>query len=131
MNKKGNRKYNLLLVVKFNQFWCFISSFFFCLSLFCMFYRNYLKWRLPFWYYDLSTSPCFIFNINSYTFVVYLCIKIWHIAFLSFSYHLQSWTKHLLTFSHFSTIYLHHKWNRSRSLSPESECRSCMSCRTT
>ena len=37
---------------------------------------------------------------------------------------LQSWTKHLETFSLFSTISLHHKWNGSRILSPESECKS-------
>ena len=44
----------------------------------------------------------------------------------------QSWTKHLETFSLFSTISLHHKWNGTILLSPESECMSClMSCRTT
>ena len=26
-----------------------------------------------------TTSPCFVFNLISYTFVIYLCIKIWHI----------------------------------------------------
>ena len=36
----------------------------------------------------------------------------------------QSWTKHLQTFSLCSTISLHHKWNESRLLSPESECTS-------
>ena len=44
----------------------------------------------------------------------------------------QSWTKHLETFSLFSTISLHYKWNGTILLSPESECMSClMSCRTT
>ena len=44
----------------------------------------------------------------------------------------QSWKKHLQTFSLFSTIFLHRKWNWTRLLSPESECTSCLtSCRTT
>ena len=45
---------------------------------------------------------------------------------------IQSSTKHLDTFSLFSTICLHHKWNGTRLLSPESECTSCLTnCRTT
>ena len=45
---------------------------------------------------------------------------------------LQSWTKHLGTFTLFSTICLHHNWNGIRLLSPESECTSCLTgCRTT
>ena len=44
----------------------------------------------------------------------------------------QSWTKHLETFSLFSTICLHHKWNGTRLLSPENECTSYLtSCRAT
>ena len=38
----------------------------------------------------------------------------------------QSWKKHLLTFSGFSTISLHHKWNETELLSLESECTSCL-----
>ena len=34
---------------------------------------------------------------------------------------MQSWTKYLETFSRFNTISLHHKWNGTRLLSPESE----------
>ena len=40
--------------------------------------------------------------------------------------HVQSWTKYLETFSLFSIIFLHHKWNRTRLLSPEIECTSCL-----
>ena len=44
----------------------------------------------------------------------------------------QSWRKHLETFSLFCTIFLHHKCNGTRLLSPESECTSCLrSCQTT
>ena len=44
----------------------------------------------------------------------------------------QSWTKHLQTFSLFSTFYLHRKWNGTRLLWPESKCTGCLtSCRTT
>ena len=38
---------------------------------------------------------------------------------------LQSWTKYLQIFSFFSTIFLHHKWNGTRLLSPESKYTSC------
>ena len=38
----------------------------------------------------------------------------------------QSWTKHLPTFLLFSKISLHHKWNGTRLLSPESECTRCL-----
>ena len=44
----------------------------------------------------------------------------------------QSWTKHLWTFSLFSTISLHHKWYRTRLLWPAIECTGCFtSCGTT
>ena len=43
----------------------------------------------------------------------------------------ESWTKHLQTFWYFSTVCPHHKWNRARLLSPESECKSCLTgCKT-
>ena len=49
-----------------------------------------------------------------------------------FSWSAQSWTKHLETFSLFSTISLYYKWNGTRLLSPEGECTSCVtSYRTT
>ena len=38
----------------------------------------------------------------------------------------ESWTKHLQTFWYFSTVCPHHKWNRTRLLSPESGCKSCL-----
>ena len=47
-------------------------------------------------------------------------------------FELQSWTKYLETFSLFSTNFLHHKWNGTKLLSPESKCASSLtSCQTT
>ena len=41
----------------------------------------------------------------------------------AFSYYLQSWTKHMLTLLGFSRVSFHHKSNRTRSLSLESDNR--------
>ena len=38
----------------------------------------------------------------------------------------QSWTKYFETFSIFSTLFLYHKWNGTRLLSPESKRVSCL-----
>ena len=55
-----------------------------------------------------------------------------HIFFLKATWLLQPGTKHTKTFSLFSTISLHHKWHRTRLLSPQSECTNYLtSCRMT
>ena len=76
----GNRKRILLCLYNLNDF--LLCHFFVCVSLFCLFFGNILQVK--------SFFPCFVFHINSYTFVLYLCMKMWHITFWFFSYHLMS-----------------------------------------
>ena len=69
--KKKKRKQHIFLWLydlKVNNFF-FISFFFVCLSLFCLFFGDIFKLKSSFWCYDLITSHCFVFNIKSYTFV--------------------------------------------------------------
>ena len=40
--------------------------------------------------------------------------------------YIQSWIKHLQTFHLFSRTCLHHKWNKTRLLSSEGICNSCL-----
>ena len=59
-----------------NNFFSFIPFFFvgFVYSL-----VTYFKVKSSFWYYDLITSLCFVVNINNYSFVLSICIKIFFI----------------------------------------------------
>ena len=66
---------------------------------------------------------CYVFFAKNWSFLEFQCIfkevKTKRRIFR------QSWTKQW-NFSRFSTISLHHKWNRTRLLQQSSECTSCI-----
>ena len=85
---KGKKKHTSLWLHNLDNFLLSSHSSSFVLVCFVYSLGIYFKVKSSFWYYDLITSPYFVVNINIYTFVLSLCIKIWHITFWSFSYHL-------------------------------------------
>ena len=81
-NKKNKETGSIFYYCMVAQFkFLFLSHYSSFVFVFVLFFGNIFKVKTSFRYYDLIISLCFVFNINSYTFVLYLCIKMWHINF--------------------------------------------------
>ena len=74
ISRQGNRKHILLQLYNLNKF-LFLShpSLFVIVSFVCS--LETFKLKSYFWNHDVSTSSFFVFNIKSYTFVLFLGIK--------------------------------------------------------
>ena len=88
------------MVVWFKWLSSFISFFLVC---FVYSLVTYFKVTSSFWYYDLIASLCFVVNINNYTFVFSMCIKIFFILASTILYS-KCALRYLKTYAHDSNF---------------------------